>query len=93
MKTGMAALADRALTAYRGLPAARHQECGIAALSGEYGTLNLTACSGGGPPIGEVVRVVPNHVCVAANKVDCYVAVCGEEIIGKMPAAARGRTG
>jgi D-serine deaminase-like pyridoxal phosphate-dependent protein len=68
-------------------------EARIAALSEEHGILDLAACQAAVPQIGDVVRVVPNHVCVVVNMVDRCVAVRGKEIIGEMPIAARGRTG
>ncbi len=70
-----------------------HPEARIAALSEEHGILDLGACRAAGPRIGDVVRVVPNHVCVVVNMVDRYVIVRDEMIIGEMPVAARGRTG
>ena len=39
---------------------------------------------------GDVVRIVPNHVCVVVNMMDEVVMVRGEEIIGTLPVAARG---
>ncbi len=68
-------------------------EARIVSPSGEHSILDLTVCGDGGPPIGEVVHVVPNHVCVALNTADCCVAVRGEEIIGEIPVAARGSAG
>jgi len=41
--------------------------------------------------VGEVVRVVPNHVCVVVNMVDRLIAVRGDRIVGVLPVAARGR--
>jgi D-serine deaminase-like pyridoxal phosphate-dependent protein len=70
-----------------------HPEARIAALSEEHGILDLAACRATVPQIGDVVRVVPNHVCVVVNMVDRCVAVRGEEIVGEMPIVARGRTG
>ena len=40
---------------------------------------------------GEVVRVVPNHVCVVVNMVDRLIAVRGDRIVDVLPVAARGR--
>ena len=56
----------------------------------EHGFLDLAACNER-PDVGDIVRVIPNHVCVVCNMVDRYVAVRGEEIIGEIPVAARGR--
>jgi D-serine deaminase-like pyridoxal phosphate-dependent protein len=38
-----------------------------------------------------VVRIVPNHVCVVVNMVDRLVATRGDEIVGEIPVAARGK--
>ncbi len=64
-------------------------EARINALSEEHGFLDLSA-SAARPGIGEVVRIVPNHVCVVVNMVDRLVAVRGEEIVGEIMVAARG---
>ncbi|MDR4308258.1 D-TA family PLP-dependent enzyme [Chelatococcus sambhunathii] len=64
-------------------------EARINALSEEHGFLDLSA-SAARPPIGEVVRIVPNHVCVVVNMVDRLVAVRGEAIVGEIAVAARG---
>jgi D-serine deaminase-like pyridoxal phosphate-dependent protein len=37
------------------------------------------------------VRIVPNHVCVVVNILDEVVMVRGEETIGTLQVAARGR--
>ena len=39
----------------------------------------------------EIVRIVPNHVCVVVNMVDRLVTVRGDRLIGDIPVAARGR--
>ena len=41
--------------------------------------------------VGDVVRVVPNHVCVVVNMMDEVVMVRGDEIIGALPVTARGK--
>ena len=41
--------------------------------------------------MGDVVRIVPNHVCVVVNMMDEVVMVRGDEIIGTLPVAARGK--
>jgi D-serine deaminase-like pyridoxal phosphate-dependent protein len=43
------------------------------------------------PSVGDVVRIVPNHVCVVVNMMDEVVMVRGDEIIGTLPVAARGK--
>jgi D-serine deaminase-like pyridoxal phosphate-dependent protein len=67
-----------------------HPQAKIARFAEEHGFLNLTACNDR-PKVGDVVRIVPNHVCVVVNMVDRLVAVRGHEIVGELPVAARGR--
>ena len=67
-----------------------HPEARLAKFAEEHGFLDLSACDHP-PKVGDVVRVVPNHVCVAVNMVDRYITVRGGEIIGELPIAARGR--
>jgi D-serine deaminase-like pyridoxal phosphate-dependent protein len=62
----------------------------IARFSEEHGFLDLGA-NQQRPEIGEIVRIVPNHVCVVVNMVDRLVAVRGGKIVGKIEVAARGR--
>ncbi len=40
--------------------------------------------------LGAVLRVVPNHVCIAVNLVDTLTAVAGNEVAQIWPVAARG---
>jgi D-serine deaminase-like pyridoxal phosphate-dependent protein len=56
----------------------------------EHGMLDLAACDRK-PEIGETVSIVPNHVCVVVNMVDQLVTVRGDELIGTIPVAARGK--
>jgi D-serine deaminase-like pyridoxal phosphate-dependent protein len=56
----------------------------------EHGFLDL-ARSNDRPKVGEVVRIVPNHVCVVVNMVDQMIAVRGDEIVDVLPVAARGK--
>ncbi|MGF9759905.1 D-TA family PLP-dependent enzyme [Microvirga sp. 0TCS3.31] len=67
-----------------------HPQAKIARFAEEHGFLDLSGCNDR-PNIGDVVRVIPNHVCVVVNMVDRLVAVRGHEIIGELPVAARGR--
>jgi D-serine deaminase-like pyridoxal phosphate-dependent protein len=67
-----------------------HPEAKIARFAEEHGFLDLSR-SNTRPAIGDVVRIVPNHVCVVVNMVDEIVMVRGDEIIGTLPVAARGR--
>ncbi len=67
-----------------------HPEARIARFAEEHGFLDL-ARSNTRPNIGDVVRIVPNHVCVGVNMMDEVVMVRGDEIIGTLPVAARGK--
>ena len=58
--------------------------------SEEHGFLDLSDCRQQ-PQVGDVVRVIPNHVCVVVNMVDQLVAVRGNDIIEVIPVAARGK--
>lgn len=69
-----------------------HPRARIHKFSEEHGFLDLSACNDR-PLVGEVVRVVPNHVCVVVNMVDRLVAVRGGRIVGEIDVAARGRLG
>src|ERR1700682_113613 len=67
-----------------------HPEAKIARFTEEHGFLDLTR-SNTRPNVGDVVRIVPNHVCVVVNMMDEVVMVRGDEIIGTLPVAARGK--
>jgi D-serine deaminase-like pyridoxal phosphate-dependent protein len=67
-----------------------HPEARIARFAEEHGFLDLAKCNER-PKVGDVVRVIPNHVCVVVNMVDEVVMVRGDEIVGILPVAARGK--
>ena len=67
-----------------------HPEARITRFAEEHGFLDL-ARSNTRPNVGDVVRIVPNHVCVVVNMMDEVVMVRGDEIIGTLPVAARGK--
>jgi D-serine deaminase-like pyridoxal phosphate-dependent protein len=67
-----------------------HPEARIARFAEEHGFLDLSR-SNTRPNVGDVVRIVPNHVCVVVNMMDEVVMVRGNEIIGVLPVAARGK--
>ena len=67
-----------------------HPEAKIARFAEEHGFLDLSR-SNTRPKVGDVVRIVPNHVCVVVNMMDEVVMVRGEEILGTLPVAARGK--
>ncbi len=67
-----------------------HPDAKIARFAEEHGFLDLAA-SPTKPTVGDVVRIIPNHVCVVVNMVDRLVATRGGRIVGEIPVAARGR--
>lgn len=42
------------------------------------------------PPVGSLVRVVPNHVCTVVNLFDRYEVVSAGEVVDRWPVSARG---
>jgi D-serine deaminase-like pyridoxal phosphate-dependent protein len=67
-----------------------HPQARIKGFAEEHGFLDLAGVNDK-PAIGDVVRVIPNHVCVVVNMVDQLIAVRRNEIVEVMPVAARGR--
>ena len=67
-----------------------HPEARIKGFSEEHGMLDLAKCNAR-PDVGEIVRIVPNHVCVVVNMVDQLIAVRGTDIVDVYPVAARGK--
>ncbi len=67
-----------------------HPDAGIVGFAEEHGFLDLAKCNAK-PAVGDVVRVIPNHVCVAVNMVDQLVVVRGNEVVDVIDVAARGR--
>jgi D-serine deaminase-like pyridoxal phosphate-dependent protein len=62
----------------------------ITALSEEHGIVDLSRCASR-PELGEVVTVIPNHVCTCVNLHDTVVAHRGGQVEAEMAVAARGR--
>ena len=56
----------------------------------EHRMHDLAACDPK-PEIGDIVSIIPNHVCVVVNMVDQLVTVRGAELVGTLPVAARGK--
>ena len=56
----------------------------------EHGYVDVSACDPK-PEVGDVVRILPNHVCVAVNLQDDVVVHRGGEVIATWPVAARGK--
>jgi len=62
----------------------------LARLSEEHGVV-LLAEGAARPAVGERVRFVPNHACVAVNLASELVLVEGDEVLEHWPVAAKGR--
>lgn len=45
------------------------------------------------PHLGEIVAIVPNHVCPVVDLFDSFVAIRGQIVVGTWPVDARGRSG
>jgi D-serine deaminase-like pyridoxal phosphate-dependent protein len=65
-------------------------EVTVRAMSEEHGILELGATDWR-PAVGDLVRVVPNHVCIVVHLNDIIYGVRGEEVETSWPVAARGR--
>jgi D-serine deaminase-like pyridoxal phosphate-dependent protein len=67
-----------------------HPDVVVARMSEEHGMLDLSR-SDYRPRIGDVVRVVPNHVCIAVHLFDEIIGVRGTSVETRWPVTARGR--
>jgi D-serine deaminase-like pyridoxal phosphate-dependent protein len=63
----------------------------IVSLSEEHAIVDLSACDGPRPEIGEIVNVIPNHCCVVSNMVDEVYGVRDGVVEVVWPVAARGK--
>ena len=45
------------------------------------------------PRLGEVVAIIPNHICPVVDLFDTFVAVTAGAVVGRWPVDARGRSG
>lgn len=59
-------------------------------LNEEHGYLDITSCSRRFH-VGEVLTVIPNHVCTCVNMHDEVFLLRGEEVVGSWLVAARGK--
>jgi D-serine deaminase-like pyridoxal phosphate-dependent protein len=66
-----------------------HPEAQVARFAEEHGFLDLSACNDR-PKVGDVVRVVPNHVCPVVNVVGQLVLVRDGAIVEAIDVEARG---
>jgi D-serine deaminase-like pyridoxal phosphate-dependent protein len=67
-----------------------HPEAAVYALNEEHGYVDVSLCDAK-PEVGDVVRVLPNHVCVAVNLQDDVVVHRSGEVVDIWPVAARGK--
>jgi D-serine deaminase-like pyridoxal phosphate-dependent protein len=67
-----------------------HPEVIVSRLSEEHGILDVSQSSWR-PRLGDQVRVVPNHVCIAVHLFDEVFGVRGDAVETRWPVAARGR--
>ena len=66
-----------------------YPEANIIKFSEEHGFLDLKDCKKK-PVVGDIVTVIPNHVCVAVNMVDELVLVQNNTVLKTVPVTARG---
>ncbi len=66
-----------------------HPAARIHKFAEEHGFLDLQDCNDK-PAVGDIVRVIPNHVCVSVNMLDQLVTVRNNEIVDAIPVSARG---
>jgi D-serine deaminase-like pyridoxal phosphate-dependent protein len=83
---------DRApfLAGHGVLPA--YPEATIDAVHDYHGVVRIPDGSAA-PRLGDVVAIVPNHVCPVVDLFDSFVAIRAGEIVGHWPVDARGRSG
>jgi D-serine deaminase-like pyridoxal phosphate-dependent protein len=67
-----------------------HPQARIKGFAEEHGFLDLAGVNDK-PKVGDIVRVIPNHVCVVVNMVDRLIAVRNNQIVDVLPVAARGK--
>jgi D-serine deaminase-like pyridoxal phosphate-dependent protein len=67
-----------------------HPEAEVARFAEEHGFLDLTRCNDR-PKVGDVLRVIPNHVCPVVNVVGALVLVRDGEIVERLDVEARGK--
>ncbi|MBP1853009.1 D-TA family PLP-dependent enzyme [Rhizobium halophytocola] len=67
-----------------------YPQASIIGLSEEHGTIDLSACTGGRPEIGERIRIIPNHTCVVTNLFDALAFHRDGKVTRVEKVAARG---
>jgi D-serine deaminase-like pyridoxal phosphate-dependent protein len=66
------------------------EEVVVRAVSEEHGILDLSATTWR-PAVGDLVRIVPNHVCVSVNLQERLWGVRGDEVVEEWEVLGRGR--
>ena len=67
-----------------------HPEVVVARMSEEHGILDLSRTTWR-PRLGDLVRIVPNHVCIVVHLFDEIIGVRGHTVETRWPVEARGR--
>lgn len=67
-----------------------HADVVVTSMSEEHGILDLSNSSWR-PAVGELVRIIPNHVCIVVHLNDVIVGVRGDAVETTWPVVARGR--
>lgn len=67
-----------------------HPEVIVSRMSEEHGILDLSKTEWR-PRLGDLVRIVPNHVCIVVHLFDEIIGVRGHAVETRWPVAARGR--
>ncbi len=67
-----------------------HPKAHIHQMAEEHGFLDLSNCETK-PLIGDILRIIPNHVCVVVNMFDQLVAVRDNVIVDVLTVTARGK--
>ena len=67
-----------------------HPELAVARMSEEHGIIEL-GDSDWKPRVGDIVRIVPNHVCIVVHLFDEIHGLRGDVVETSWPIEARGR--
>jgi Predicted amino acid aldolase or racemase len=67
-----------------------HPDVIVERMSEEHGVLDLSH-SGWHPEVGDVVRIIPNHVCIVVHLNDVVYGIRRGALETSWPVAARGR--
>jgi D-serine deaminase-like pyridoxal phosphate-dependent protein len=78
------------LEGYGAIPA--YPDAVIERLSDYHGVVRIPQ-GAARPVVGDVLAVIPNHVCPVVDTRDAFTATRGGETVGRWPVAARGRSG